>query len=274
VEANDIVVVVDNGSTDDTVALARRVAGVRLVANAENLGYSAGNNVGAHVLAAEGVGFLAFVNPDVEVEPTTLRALRSALREDDRAASAGGVMRRGDAPSAECFRRGFTLRAALTVYTKVRYLPGFRQLLAGAIARESARHYITPGHLASGDEVTAVSGGCVMFRTHAFFEAGTFDERSFLFCEEYMIADRLRALGYRVIAVPEAEYGHESGSSSSHVSDEFLWRHYLASERLYVREYLRWTWRARVLAFARIAERVLLSASRSLKRLRSVARRP
>lgn len=66
-------VVVDNASTDHTRAMiAARFPGVRLVASAENLGPSRGNNAGA--AAARG-DWLLFLNPDVVVEPDALTEL-------------------------------------------------------------------------------------------------------------------------------------------------------------------------------------------------------
>ena len=128
-------------------------------------------------------------------------------------AAPGAWRCRTDHTSHQSFRHEFTLRAALTVYGRARYLPVLKRIMRGAVTRVAAEHYIAAHQVTRGSAVAAVSGGCVMFTARAFFDAGGFDERSFLYCEEYMIADRLRALGYRVIAVPEAQYAHDSGSS-------------------------------------------------------------
>ena len=68
--------VVDNGSSDDSVAIAQRHAvadtRVRFVANADNPGFAAACNQWA---AASAAAWLAFVNPDVTVQPNTLAIL-------------------------------------------------------------------------------------------------------------------------------------------------------------------------------------------------------
>jgi GT2 family glycosyltransferase len=261
------IVVVDNGSADGTVDLVLKgFPEVDVIENRQNLGYSAGNNIGARHLASLGCEFLAFVNPDVELEKTTLEELRSALAADPQAGDAGGVVREG-ALARLSFRREFTLSAALTIYSNLRYLPVIRNLLSGLIERESAKHYIDTECLKRGDEVVAVSGGCVVFKTGAFLNAGAFDERSFLYFEEYMIAHRLREAGLKVIAVPEAVYVHKGGASSANIGSDFLWRHYCASEQVYTRAYLGWRWKAKLLRFSRAADHLLAEFVAATKKL-------
>ena len=68
--------VVDNGSLDASVAIAQRHAAadprVRFIANADNPGFAAANNQG---VATGSAPWLAFINPDLMVEPDTLAAL-------------------------------------------------------------------------------------------------------------------------------------------------------------------------------------------------------
>lgn len=68
--------VVDNASGDDSVAIAQRHAAadarVRFIANADNPGFAAANNQG---VADGNAPWLAFINPDLMVEPHTLAAL-------------------------------------------------------------------------------------------------------------------------------------------------------------------------------------------------------
>src|SRR3990170_1727159 len=65
-------IVVDNASRDATLARARAVAGVRVLANSENRGFAAAANQGARAARGE---LLLFLNPDVVAEPGALAAL-------------------------------------------------------------------------------------------------------------------------------------------------------------------------------------------------------
>ena len=68
--------VIDNGSADDSVAIARRHAAadarLRCISNTDNPGFAAANNQG---VADSTASWLAFINPDLLVEPSTLAAL-------------------------------------------------------------------------------------------------------------------------------------------------------------------------------------------------------
>ncbi len=59
------VVVVDNASTDDSVAMVRKnFPQVRIIANKNNLGFSAGNNVALKQVKTE---YCLLLNPDTEL---------------------------------------------------------------------------------------------------------------------------------------------------------------------------------------------------------------
>jgi len=88
------VVVVDNGCTDGAVDRLRDVAGVLVVGDGENLGFSAGCNLGASVATGQ---YLALVNGDLVVDPDALRHLVDVAREPDVGIAAGSV-RLGDDP--------------------------------------------------------------------------------------------------------------------------------------------------------------------------------
>src|SRR6201999_4592164 len=76
------VIVVDNGSTDDSVELVKTFSTsfpvrLRLIANRENRGFCAANNQGFAESQAE---FVALLNNDAEAEPGWLAALYEVIR--------------------------------------------------------------------------------------------------------------------------------------------------------------------------------------------------
>ncbi len=78
----DRVIVVDNGSGDDSLAvLQRRLGGIDVVATGTNLGFSAGTNLGIRRALASGAGRVLLVNGDVILARDTVRRLEEALAE-------------------------------------------------------------------------------------------------------------------------------------------------------------------------------------------------
>ena len=71
------IILVDNGSTDDSVAFVREVyPHVRVIEAGRNLGFAGGNNLGAREATGD---YLALINNDARTDPRWLRALVEAL---------------------------------------------------------------------------------------------------------------------------------------------------------------------------------------------------
>src|SRR5436190_2040611 len=71
----------DNGSTDDSLAFMREhFPSVRLEQSPTNLGFAAGNNLGAERAKGQ---YVAFLNNDTRVEPTWLKELVNSLAYSD-----------------------------------------------------------------------------------------------------------------------------------------------------------------------------------------------
>lgn len=84
------VVVFDNASSDDSVAIAME-AGVRVIEGLDNIGYAAAHN---RLIAESQSTYVLTLNPDVYLLPGYLAAMKSALDLNHRLGSAAGCLLR------------------------------------------------------------------------------------------------------------------------------------------------------------------------------------
>ncbi len=197
-------IVVDNGSTDDSLALLRGAIGteprVRIVEAGQNLGFARANNRG---LSLAGGSFLLFLNPDSVVEPETIARMRRAMETHPEA--------------------GLTPNLALgRAFGLSRFFGAEHDFI------------LTGTPLPSGPiEVEAISGAFMFVRRAALVAVGPLDERYFLHCEDLDWCVRFRQAGWRVLFVPDARVVHDKGLSSRGRPVRVLWHLHLGMVRFY-----------------------------------------
>jgi N-acetylglucosaminyl-diphospho-decaprenol L-rhamnosyltransferase len=182
------VVLVDNGSSDDSVAVARRLLpGVRVVELGENLGFGPAVN---RAVSEEPGDPLILLNNDAVPEPRFIEALLEGL--GDGVDSVAGVLLQERAPEL-IDSAGVVADATLMGFD---YLHG-----EPAGAAETAPPPIGP------------TGGAALYRREAFEAVGGFDERIFLYYEDLDLALRLAARGGRCRMAPAARALHAYSAS-------------------------------------------------------------
>lgn len=187
------VVVVDNASSDDSVALVRRAfPAAKLIANAQNVGFGAACN---QALDAASGSSVLFLNPDAELLPGALRALCARLDSQPGAALVGPRVFYPDR-RPQPTRRRFPSLAALA-------LEGTPLEWRGPRWPALARYYRDDAPPTATRE-DWVSGACLLGRVDALRAAGGFDPHFFMYFEEVDLARRLAACGW------ETWYEHES----------------------------------------------------------------
>lgn len=73
-------IIVDNGSTDGTVDYLKNLENIKLILNAENVGYSKGNNQGLEVAEGEYIGFL---NNDILLSPNWFEKCEKVFEKEN-----------------------------------------------------------------------------------------------------------------------------------------------------------------------------------------------
>jgi GT2 family glycosyltransferase len=206
-------VVVDNDSRDGTPeALAARFPGVRVMANAENVGYGRAVNQGIRATRGE---FVLVMNPDCQPHAGALGTLLAYLREHPRAAIAGPRLLRADGgieQSARGFPDHFT------------FLFNRYSLLTRLFPnnRFSRRYLLSDWDHRSVREVDWLSGAFLMVRRAAIDQVGGFDEAFFMFNEDVDWCRRMKLAGWANVYVPDAQVVHRVGASKSRVAPRVI----------------------------------------------------
>jgi GT2 family glycosyltransferase len=191
-------VVVDNASPDDTLAVLRAAApDAVVIANAANRGFAAGANQG---LAASRRPYVLFLNPDAVVAPDTLSRARAALEPQ------------GDVAVLGCR----TLNSDGTPQATVDRFHSVRGLVAeawrgGRVA--GTPRGTTPD--ASGI-VDWVYGSFLLGRRAALVAIGGFDEAYEMYGEDMDLCHRLRAAGWKTAFCAETVVIHAGNRSGAH----------------------------------------------------------
>ena len=199
------IVAVDNGSTDDTVAVLRTEDDVRLIQQ-ENVGYAGGVNRGIEA-AADGHDILV-LNPDVILGPETIEQLCQVLEARP---AAGIVVPRLQDES------GGTLPSLRRDPTTFKTL--VEAIVGGSRAGRFGEAY-APTMDTGVQEVDWATGAVMLIREDVVDGIGLMDERFFLYSEETEYCMRARDAGYGVVCRPDAVVQHAGGEMSR---NQHLW---------------------------------------------------
>ena len=204
----DEIIVVDNGSTDQTRAvLARQFPAVRVIANTYNQGVARARNQG---LAAARGAYLLVLDDDTVVLPDALARLVSVLDTDPTVAVCGPQL-------LDSVRQPVGLGPPFpTLWHKVRRW--------GNTDPQNGR--------ASGDglsdgmrDVDYVIGACQLIRRAALDEVGSYDEHIFYGPEDIDFCLRLHSSGWRVVCQPAAQVIHAEQRIARSVLSEIGRKH-------------------------------------------------
>jgi GT2 family glycosyltransferase len=189
------VIVVDNGSVDDSVAAVRaRYPDVMILETGSNLGYAGGNDVAIrHCLAERNDEFILLLNNDTVVDPAFLTALVDAANAQPTTGIFGPKIYFRDRPDVLWYNG----------------------------ARWTGSDFVHIGYGKLDDELVdadrqppAYITGCALFvRREVLLRVGLLDERFFLLFEDVDFCYRARRLGFQCAVVDKAVVWHKASSS-------------------------------------------------------------
>jgi hypothetical protein len=180
------IIVVDNGSSDDSAETVRnRFPSVRLLANAENLGFPKANNQALPIVRGE---YILFLNPDSVLQPGTLERMLAQLAGfPERAAVGPRVRKPSEFISPNCARRLPTLWTEFCDLSWLAWIFPRSRVLAWK--------YYAPWDGTGDRDVECLLGAAMLCRTDQVRAAGGFDESVPLYLDDMDLCKRLGHLG-------------------------------------------------------------------------------
>jgi GT2 family glycosyltransferase len=181
-------IVVDNGSSDDGVAMAvAHDAGIRVVRHETNVGFAAGCNAGAAIATGR---YILFLNSDVQLSAQSLDDLVRVAESDGTAALWQPVVLEPDG-GVENAGESFTW--------------------SGFFIRHTERRGDSPYPVFAG------TAACLLARRDVFETVGGFRPGYFAYIEDIDLCWRTRMAGWEVRVVPSASAVHEKSVTTRRI---------------------------------------------------------
>ncbi len=192
-EQNFELIIVDNGSSDDSLLDARKAAqkeNCTLIENTENLGFSKAVNQG---IAAAKAPYVLLFNNDAFAKPDMTTQLLHTMEQDARIFSAQSLMIRH------------------LEQEKADDCGDFVTLFGWAYKRGDG---LSPARYPKSQRIFSSCGGAAMYRRSLLLELGGFEELFFAYLEDVDISWRANNHGYRCVYEPAAVCTHICGATT------------------------------------------------------------
>jgi GT2 family glycosyltransferase len=199
--ANCEIILVDNGSADNSVRFAKEnFPEVKVVALSENTGFTGGNTAGLEV--AQGA-YIALVNNDARPEKTWLENLIHPMLEDRTIGICASKLIFEDPRILNSAGDGLTTAGV-----------GFNRGLG-----QNAAQFDT------SESVFGACGAAVLYRRRLLDEIGFLDEDFYLYDEDTDLNFRAQLAGWKCHYVPSAIVYHVANATARRLSDLHVYYH-------------------------------------------------
>ena len=221
------IVIVDNNSTDTSFNKLKKIekGNIRLLKANTNNGYAAGNNIGIKFLKDK-VDYIIISNPDIIIEENVIKKLRADMDEDSDIAIVSPVIKQ----NGELLRGWRLPKIKDEIGLNLNY---FHKYFEKKLKYDEKRY---------SDKLTrvdVVSGCFFMIRRDILNLVGNFDESTFLFYEENILATKLKRINKRSYIDNEVKITHnESVTINKTMASINKYKILKDSQKVYAKYYL------------------------------------
>jgi GT2 family glycosyltransferase len=201
------IVVVDNGSEDDSVeAVREKFPEVEIVETGKNLGFAGGNNAGIEYAMKQGTDYVYLINNDTTVDPDYLRELVTAAEADEKIGAVGSKIYYYSEPTRIWFAGG-----------KINWL------------RNKGEHIgldeVDRGQYDDIKEAGYLTGCSLLVKREVVEKIGVLEEDYFLYYEDVDYSLRIQNAGYKTVYVPKSKIYHKVSRSTKPGSSSYVYYH-------------------------------------------------
>ena len=199
-ELDTKILIVDNASSNDSYDYLKdrfdKIESVEVIRNDVNAGYARGNNVGFRYLfdKYEDMKYCCVMNPDVEIRYGEIfDNLMEKLSIDESYAAATGLM---------------ITNGTLNINSCFWSIPKGAEIALGhSVLHKNVNKPLKCNEFGVA-EVEVLPGSFFMIKREVYEKLGGFDEGTFLYNEENILATQLTEMGYKNILSIEDSYNH------------------------------------------------------------------
>jgi GT2 family glycosyltransferase len=203
------VFIVDNHSEDDSIEIFNELKtsiDYEIIESCSNMGYSRGNNLGIERALSQGYKFIIVSNSDIVIykDENFLQKIENKYLADKSVAIVAPSIINNDGIIQNPFRKNRFSKKDI-IKMKLFYLTGFYKVyyvmrvyifysLLTMLSKNINKHkkYLSEGKIKNQSGYIYAPHGSFLIFTPSYFENFSgFDKKTFLYCEEFILAERL-----------------------------------------------------------------------------------
>jgi len=196
------IIVVDNEGDKSLQDKLKKISGASYIKSESNLGFGGANNLGA--LSARG-DYLFFLNPDTFFIEDIVSGLYRFISKDKKIGVVAPMLL--DISKKEYELQGTRILTPLRALLTLSFLSKF-------IGKFYKGYYIKTWDKKGLREVDVCPGTAFMISRRLFNQIGGFDEKFFLYFEEFDLCKRIKKLNYKNYIISTLKLVHEWGMST------------------------------------------------------------